>query len=210
MIGLSYCTCVFLVTQPFTWFHNFLPCDLYREIWPSYEKHWPWLLFNDGCHLASVFVFWQLLFIICDRVSMFGMHTHLIKPFQMTPGSRTFWPWPLILIQLVSEIQIPRQKKIQKLWERIKSLETLVKGYGQCHKVDDLGANWKGFTSWVCIPNKKFLSLMVMCIEKDLLKSTAKKIFNMKCLKILKHFAGSGDKVLAVAGSQVQQASRWS
>ena len=23
VLGLSYCTCVFLVTRPFTWFHNF-------------------------------------------------------------------------------------------------------------------------------------------------------------------------------------------
>ena len=28
VIGLSYCTCVFLVTRPFTWYHNFLPCAL--------------------------------------------------------------------------------------------------------------------------------------------------------------------------------------
>ena len=41
VIGLSYCTCVFLVIRPFTRYHNFLPCDL--EVWPTYEKLSPWL-----------------------------------------------------------------------------------------------------------------------------------------------------------------------
>ena len=38
--GLSYmyCTCVFLVTRPFTWYHNFLTCDLDLELWPTFEK----------------------------------------------------------------------------------------------------------------------------------------------------------------------------
>ena len=37
-IGLSYCTCVFLVTRPLTWYHNFWPCDLDLEVWPIFEK----------------------------------------------------------------------------------------------------------------------------------------------------------------------------
>ena len=29
-----------------------------------------------------------------DRDSIFGIHTQLINPFQMTPRSMTLWPWP--------------------------------------------------------------------------------------------------------------------
>ena len=36
IIGLSYCTCAFLVTRPFTWYHTFLSRDL--EVRPSLEK----------------------------------------------------------------------------------------------------------------------------------------------------------------------------
>ena len=32
VIELSYCNCVFLATRPFTWYHNFLPCDLDLEV----------------------------------------------------------------------------------------------------------------------------------------------------------------------------------
>ena len=68
VIWLSYCTCVFLATRPFTWYHNFWPCDLDLELWPTFEKLYPWLLFSDGCRPASIVVFWQLLL--------------------------TLWPWP--------------------------------------------------------------------------------------------------------------------
>ena len=29
---------VFLMTRPFTWYHNFLPSDLDLEIWPTFEN----------------------------------------------------------------------------------------------------------------------------------------------------------------------------
>ena len=61
VVGLSYCTCVLLETRPFTLYHNFLPRDLDLEVWPTFEKLQPWMLFNDGCRPASVVVFWQLL-----------------------------------------------------------------------------------------------------------------------------------------------------
>ena len=35
VIEFSYCICVFLVTRPFTWYHNFL-LDL--EVRPTFEK----------------------------------------------------------------------------------------------------------------------------------------------------------------------------
>ena len=38
VIELSYCRCVFLVTRPFTWYHNFWPRDLDLEVWPTFEK----------------------------------------------------------------------------------------------------------------------------------------------------------------------------
>ena len=52
VIGLSYCTCVFLVTRPFTWYHNFWPCDLNLEVWPTLKN------FNLGCYLLMVAA-WQ-------------------------------------------------------------------------------------------------------------------------------------------------------
>ena len=33
------------------------------EVWPTFEKLYPLLLFSDGCRPASVVVFWQLLFL---------------------------------------------------------------------------------------------------------------------------------------------------
>ena len=38
VIELSYCTWVFLVTRPFTLYHNFWPRDLDLEVWPTFEK----------------------------------------------------------------------------------------------------------------------------------------------------------------------------
>ena len=38
VMRLSYCTCVFLVTRPFTWYHNFWPHELDLEHWPTFEK----------------------------------------------------------------------------------------------------------------------------------------------------------------------------
>jgi hypothetical protein len=38
VIGLSYFTCAFLMTRPFYWYHNFLPCDLDLEVWPTSQK----------------------------------------------------------------------------------------------------------------------------------------------------------------------------
>ena len=46
MKGLSYCTCEFVVSRPFTWYHNFWACDLDLEVWPSFEKLEPWLLYK--------------------------------------------------------------------------------------------------------------------------------------------------------------------
>ena len=37
-IKLSYFICVFLMTRPFTWYHNFWPRDLDLEVWPTSEK----------------------------------------------------------------------------------------------------------------------------------------------------------------------------
>ena len=35
---ISFWTCVFLVTSPFTWYHNVWPCDRDLEVWPTFEK----------------------------------------------------------------------------------------------------------------------------------------------------------------------------
>ena len=39
------------------------------------------------------------------------------------------------------------------------------KSQSQGHKVIDLGVIWKGIISWVCKPNKKFLSLTANWLE---------------------------------------------
>ena len=42
------------VTRPFTWYRKVWARDLDIEVWPTFEKLW----FSDGCHSASVVVFW--------------------------------------------------------------------------------------------------------------------------------------------------------
>ena len=37
----------------------------------------------------------------------------------------------------------------------------LHKGHSQGHNVTELGVTWKGFISWVCMPNMESLYLMV-------------------------------------------------
>ena len=37
-IGLSYFTCVFVVTRPFCWYQNFWLRDLDLDFWPTFEK----------------------------------------------------------------------------------------------------------------------------------------------------------------------------
>ena len=74
VIGFSYCTCVFPVTRPFTWYHNFWLCDLDLEVWPTFGKLQPLLLFSDGCRPASVVVFWQLF--LPTRISPTHMKLH--------------------------------------------------------------------------------------------------------------------------------------
>ena len=94
MIGLSYCTCIFLMTRPFTWYHNFWPCDLDLEVWPTCENFNLGCYFNDGCRPASVVVFWQLLFSACD-----SKHTYFFA-LVLYPvcNPLSFYKWnPIIL-----------------------------------------------------------------------------------------------------------------
>ena len=53
------------------------------SVWDSVKKN-----FNLGDNFRTV----------RDRYFIFGMHTQLIKPFQMTPESMTLWPWPWPLV----------------------------------------------------------------------------------------------------------------
>ena len=62
-LGLSYCVCAFLVTWPFTSFHNIWLSDLDLEVWPTFQKlyPWPWLS-NQKCycfHIAYMHSLWQ-------------------------------------------------------------------------------------------------------------------------------------------------------
>ena len=75
VIELSYCICVFLVTRPFTWYQNFLPCDLDLEVWSNFEKLKPCLLFSDDCRSASVIV----LTILKIPVKYLNFHEWLSK-----------------------------------------------------------------------------------------------------------------------------------
>ena len=55
-IKLSYCTCVFLVTRPFTWYHNFF--DLVTLTLKFDLLVWN---FNFGCYLMMVAARWASL-----------------------------------------------------------------------------------------------------------------------------------------------------
>ena len=63
VIELSYCTCVLLVTKPFTWYCNFLPCELDLGVLTTFEYFFYFGCFLEGCRPASVVVFWKLLFV---------------------------------------------------------------------------------------------------------------------------------------------------
>ena len=69
-IGLSYCTCVFLVTTPFTGaiIFDLVTLTLKFDLLLKNFNHG--FLFTDGCYPASVVVFWQLL--LYELVSMSG------------------------------------------------------------------------------------------------------------------------------------------
>ena len=79
VIGLSYCTCIFLVTKPFTWYHNFCPPPFakagdiksHSSVRPSVR--------HKNFNLAHIF--WS----INDRALIFGMHDPCDRPFQLTP-----------------------------------------------------------------------------------------------------------------------------
>ena len=79
----SYFTCALLLTRPFTSYHNFYApksidiCLVYLSV----------VNFNLRYN------FWK----VRDRVFIFGLHTPLMMPFQMTPRSMNLlpWIWPL-------------------------------------------------------------------------------------------------------------------
>ena len=64
VIGHSYFTCVFLVTRPFTWYHNFWPSDLDIEVWPTFKNY------NLGHNFQTR----------CDRA--FILHNHVYSLWQ--------------------------------------------------------------------------------------------------------------------------------
>ena len=97
VIELSYCICVFLVTRPFTWYHNFWPCDLDLEVWPTFKN------FNLGNNFQTrsdraVYSLWQDLShgtIIFDLVTLTLTFDLLLKNFNLghnfqTRSVRTF------------------------------------------------------------------------------------------------------------------------
>ena len=71
--------------------------------------HWPWIFMPPDCMIGgilflsclSVCLFVCLLstltfaitWTVRGRYFIFGMHTPLMMPFQMTPRSMTLWPW---------------------------------------------------------------------------------------------------------------------
>ena len=69
-IELSYFICVFLMTRPFTWYHNFLPCDLDLELWPFFFKN-----FNLGHNFQTR----------RDRIFLLHMCIPCDKTFHMVP-----------------------------------------------------------------------------------------------------------------------------
>ena len=51
---------------------------------------------------------------------------------------------------------------------KVKVVIVLVKGHGQGHKVIELDVIWKGFISWVYMPNMKSLSFQVQKLRPRL------------------------------------------
>ena len=70
VIDLSYFICVFLVTRPFTWYHNFWPSNLDLEVWPTFEK-----LNNLGHNFKTR----------CDRAFILHMCIPCDKTFHTVP-----------------------------------------------------------------------------------------------------------------------------
>ena len=72
--GLSYFTCEFLVTRPFTSHHNIWPSDLEFEVWPTFKKtltlvitYEPWEIRLS--HLTGVFLVTPYICTIIGRIA---------------------------------------------------------------------------------------------------------------------------------------------
>ena len=80
--------CIFLVTRPFHGYHNFY------ALGSNDRGHIVFVLSVLSVCLTVVnfnicYNFWT----VRGRDFIFGMHTPLMMPFQMTPRSMTLWPW---------------------------------------------------------------------------------------------------------------------
>ena len=58
-----------------------------------------WLCGSVAKNFNLGYNFWT----VRDKDFVFGMHVHIMKPFQMTPRSMTLWPW-LWLLYLKKQI----------------------------------------------------------------------------------------------------------
>ena len=118
VIGLSYCTCVFLVTWPFTWYHNIGPCNLDLEVWPTFEKLTLAITFKPeviGFHIAQLYSLWHGL---SHGTIIFGLVTLTLKFDPLVKNFNLGCYLMMVAAQLcfVGEICIPRNEKLPA-WE---------------------------------------------------------------------------------------------
>ena len=83
-IGLWYYTWIFIIARPFCAYQIFL---FPRIEWSGAYWFCPVCLSVVNFNLR--YNFWT----VRDRDFIFGMHSPLMMPFQMTPRSMTLWPW---------------------------------------------------------------------------------------------------------------------
>jgi hypothetical protein len=82
---------------------NFWPCDVDLEIWPSFERLYPWLylltmilkfgLFPGSHFPASYVVYWQLVFGLTNRVfflKVLAIVWHKVQ-YQVSMATHTCW-----------------------------------------------------------------------------------------------------------------------
>ena len=92
----SYCTYVFLVTRPFTWYRNFLPCYLDLEVWPTFEN------FNSGFYLHYI-----LVMVAAREASLSSDNSYLqLKYDVISQINHSFAEFPFFVMPLIYDYEL--------------------------------------------------------------------------------------------------------